>query len=314
MSKNYEECLIDIYELFDYTKFTVLHDEHKIFLCGGLVRDIGSPQTSFRGVFHQKYSNNSVNFILAEEFKDYDTIGKYKDLFVFENDIAHFSSLILIFLESPGSLVELGLFCANKAFYKKIVVIIPTMHYSNQNSFICLGPLQFLKGINPDSVLTFPWNIKKNELPDDHIITTFQDDFNLILAKLPKTTNFDKNNNAHLCILIYEIISLGSPISISEIELSIMALKLDIETNKLYNFLYLLKKFRYIDNHYYSSTTYYYPLKKTNNLIKFGTGSNGTKYDRVKLTVRLKMTYTDKKTDSQRKRYTVANNINQSQS
>lgn len=77
----------------------------------------------FAMLFLRYVSSIECNLIdqitLAEEFKDWIHDSVYKDLLDFENDIAHISSLIVIVLESPGALAELGLFVRNKVLNKK---------------------------------------------------------------------------------------------------------------------------------------------------------------------------------------------------
>ena len=49
------------------------------------------------------------------------------------------------------------------------------------------------------------------------------------LSSLPKNVEFDKKNSGHLALLIAEIIRISYPIILSEIEMVLMALDLDIK-------------------------------------------------------------------------------------
>ena len=60
----------------------------------------------------------------------------------FENYIAHISSCILIFLESPGTFAELGLFAARKPLARKTFLVKDTNFQGH--SFINLGPAHYI--------------------------------------------------------------------------------------------------------------------------------------------------------------------------
>ncbi len=123
MSKKFEDAIIDTFESFDVKKFKVNYPDHRIFICGGPIDIRESIPLSFRqrliGKLASTYPNIEAEVVLAEKFKDYFREHAYNNLLVFEDDIAQLASVVVIFLESPGSLVELGMFCTKPNFYKK---------------------------------------------------------------------------------------------------------------------------------------------------------------------------------------------------
>ena len=111
----FDDQLIAEFQDFEHAKFTVSFLPPKVFLCGGEVDINATIPKSARHRLIEYFSSHEHDLlracIQAEDFKDYFKEGAYSDLLEFERDIASIATLIVICLESPGSLVELGLFC-----------------------------------------------------------------------------------------------------------------------------------------------------------------------------------------------------------
>ncbi|WP_152529086.1 retron St85 family effector protein [Stutzerimonas azotifigens] len=103
-----------------------------VFLCGGEVDARNPYGSSVRdGVLsHLGSQRPSWSLILAEHFKDWVADSVYHDLVTFEDDLASISSLVVLILESPGALTELGLFARHDYLSKKLHVIVNDHHYS----------------------------------------------------------------------------------------------------------------------------------------------------------------------------------------
>ncbi len=161
MSTKFENTLIETFEKLSTDKFKVNLETHHLFVCGGPVDIQAKTPPSFRDRFvsysASKYPLIHDAIVQAETFKDYFKENAYPDLLVFEEEIANLASLVVIFLESPGSLVELGMFCTKPDFYKKLLIIAPQDEVSGEDSFIYLGPLENIKKKEPTSVEIFPW-------------------------------------------------------------------------------------------------------------------------------------------------------------
>lgn len=255
MSREFENTLIEIYEKLDIDTFRTNTADHYFFVCGGEV-DAGKPiPPSFRDRLltytSTKYEDMHNALILAETFKDYFQENAYPDLLIFEEEIASICTLVIIFLESAGSLVELGLFCAKPDYYKKLLVVAPDEHLKSEDSFIYLGPLENLRKKDASSVATYPWpNAKEKHYDTDHLedlCETIQQK----TKRIYKSEQFDRKNSGHICFLIEEIIRIGYPILIGEIELSLAALELEISHPEISRKIYLLKKFNIIGRYEY---------------------------------------------------------------
>lgn len=280
---SFEYFILSQIDTWGADRFKISIDKPIIFVCGGQLEyvdqyksesdDFAKKFQSLRkffcdNIFYVKDSKKDIiceNIHLAEDFYNYIQVGKYTNLLDFENDIAQISSQVLIFLESEGALVELGMFVNNEHLKNKLIVVVPAKHRQTE-SFINYGPLEYLKSMNEDSVLTFDWcNTKKNYTSD--IVQTITED---LIDMLPrnKTVLFSKSNSSHHIFLLYELIKIFYPITIKEL---IEAQKIILDINNFSksiceNYTYLLRSLDYIDCYDYSSKTYYYP--KNPNLIK----------------------------------------------
>ncbi len=307
---NFEDCIISNYENYDHSQFRVQFSNQKVFICGGPVPN-DAIMASFRQRFVLKLSNENINFVLAENFKDYFKYNNYPDLFIFEDDIAKISSIILVFLESPGSLVEFGMFITNPDFCKKLLIVVPSQEIMEQSSFIYLGPLEYIKRKHPESFFACPWPEKNDPNYNKEHIRDLINSLSDKISTQAKTQKFSKENLAHISFLIAEIIRLSYPIILDEIQYALMALNIEIKDSLVSRCLYLLKSLDYIDTYEYSSYKYYYPRKeyKKAQFISWGTGKNGRCFDESQFLIKLRSSYLSDTSSSSCKRQSALKQI-----
>ena len=259
---------------------------------------------------HNEIEENSV---IAESFADYFQKGEYPNLLQFEEDIANVASLIVICLESAGSLVEFGLFCNHASTADKLLVYIPEEHYDGVDSFIALGPLAQLKANSSKSVLAYPF-------PDPN--KSSYEDIELVVGDLverlnssPKTSQFDKENSGHLAFLIHDIISLCTPIKKQEILKCMINLEInDLTERRLSTLLYLLMKINLVGQKTYSNVDYFYAIDPSINKLTFGKCKDQSTFDRTAKFVEIKQTFmlqNDGERQATKKRRLVQGKINQ---
>lgn len=306
MAANFEDEIISQFGNLEYNRFKVNFSKQHIFVCGGIVDVSSQIPPSFRDRFIQhatSYNEKILNsIILAESFKDYFKENNYNVLLVFEDEIANLASLVLIFLESPGSLVELGMFCSRQSLYKKLLIVAPQEKTESEDSFIYLGPLEHIKRKEISSVVVYPWpkndvvSYSKDYLDDllDHISEK--------LSSVSKTSSFNPENSGHVALLIYEIIRLSYPILMGEIELALTALNLNVDEAEVKRHLYLLSKLRMINHNFYSSYRYYYPLFKDLKTVSFGKSKNNQVSDAMSIQMSINQSYIMEEGIQERKR------------
>ena len=314
MEVDFENTIISEFEKLEYSRFKVNFSKQHIFVCGGIVDATSGIPPSFRDRFiqHSAAHHDEVDdaIVLAESFKDYFKENTYNDLLVFEDEIANLASLVLIFLESPGSLVELGMFCSRDNFYKKLLIVAPQEETESEDSFIYLGPLEHIKRKESSSVVVYPW--PKNdeaEYEQDYLIDLLHH-VNEKLHSSLKTSSFNKENSGHVALLVYEIIRLSYPILVGEIELALEALELSIDEGDIKRHLYLLSKLGMVSHNFYSSYTYYYPLFKDLKTVNFGRDKNNKVSDSGSIQMSINQSYIMEESIQARKRRTAKKQIN----
>lgn len=245
-------------ELIDLDSSRVLLAPHITFVCGGPVDVTATTNHSIRNMFMNlsaKMPAKSEGFTLAENFKDWQS--GYSSLSDFENAIAAISSVIVVILESAGSLAELGLFYANEKLRNKMVVIVHSEHHKAE-SFIKFGVLSPLEGDRSESVLVFEIDsadvesIEKSEVAE--IVSEIWD----ISDKIDKSSSFDKSNHGHVIFLVFQIVDLFTILTSSEIGDYLSKLGVNLSKKQISSVLYILKKFQLIHGEKRSSQTFYF--------------------------------------------------------
>ncbi len=315
MEVDFENALIGAFERLEHKRFKVNFAKKHIFVCGGLVDVKSQIPPSFRDRFIQytatNYEEINQSIVLAESFKDYFKENIFSDLLVFEDEIASVASLILIFLESPGSLVELGMFCSRPGFYKKLLIVAPQEQTESEDSFIYLGPLEHIRRKEENSVVIYPW--PSNEKVE-YNIEYLNDLLGHVSDKLNMASHqvaFVYENSGHVALLVYEIIRLSYPILIGEIELALCALNLDIKEAEVRRHLYILSKLGMISHNFYSNYTYYYPMLRELKTINFGRDKEDKILDALSIQMSINQSYIMEETGSARKRRAAKTQINE---
>jgi len=280
-----------------------------IFACGGIF-DVRLPEpTSVRGFFLEhtasKESELHSYIRLAENFKDWLHDSKYSDLKTFEEDLAHISSLILIFLESPGTIAELGLFSTNINLIKKLAVFINQDHY-DIDSFIKLGPIRYIDKKNEEAIYSYPW--KDSDLKNTIKInlTNISQDIKDLLNKQHKKEEFQQDNPGHISFLIFELILIFKALKYNEISRLLECLDLSITKPELNRFLFLLEKLEFISKKRFGGSDFYCPMQKQSR-VSFSLKDKSKKIDRSTITMAAMLFY--KQEPSERHRQTMLSSL-----
>lgn len=269
-----------------------------VFLFGGAIEN---PPKSVRGILYNhilvKDSSLFNCLVIPEDFKDWLHDSVYPDLLSFESDLAQTSSLIIIALESPGSIAELGSFSVNDALKEKIFIII-SQHHHTQASFITLGPLRQLPELN---VYSYPYdhisiNASLNDYLDDIV-----ENINGNLSSIDKTEKFDKESNGHVALLIYELILMFKALKLGEIleYLKLLCCKRNQTVTK--RLLFLLSKLSLVERKRIGNIDYFIP-SKTEQRIKFSSKDKSKLFDRASTIIGTAQYYASSSNEKMRRR------------
>lgn len=231
-----------------------------VLLCGGKVKiklaadDPDPPLESLRHAI----TNFQTNFEIfrPEEITSWHSDGIFKDLISFELELTSICSLVVIILESEGALVELGAFSQLPELSNKIVAICPEK-YINEDSFINLGILRYIKAIQNEYVKSYPWEPMEPVNIETEVIEDVTSDIQDSLDELPKSQVFKVEQNSHVNILICEFLRLFSALKESEIFDYLVSCGINITKDRLKGKLFLLVQFRLIKKQIYSDALFY---------------------------------------------------------
>ena len=219
----------------------------KIFLCGGKLtkpKNTEKYRFNFKKYLEKRQSSLLSKIVIAEKFEDWYQDGKYRELLTLERDIAGLSNIIVIILESAGSIAELSSFIMDKEISKKLFVIVPSKH-RDSTSFIQNGILAYLRKINQNKKFVFrkPVSFRENNENED-----IEKDINkaLSLKTQKKTEKFNKD--LHSAFVIYEMIRVYQALTFEEIEICLNKLRLKFKKtdNRIENLLFILEQFKWI--------------------------------------------------------------------
>ena len=191
-----------------------------IFLCGKQIISqsgnvIDSQQLAQDGNKRQflidKLSSNNLICTISEKIYDSNSIV---DTLTFEELLAELSQDIIIIVESPGTLCELGAFTVKHKFFEKLLVINDSK-YKNEKSFINEGPVRKIIAYDEERYILVDDNYEmfKNNFELNNYIK------NIKKRKICITPNND-SSKLDLRNLIYEllnIIELFEPITKKEL-------------------------------------------------------------------------------------------------
>ncbi len=256
-----------------------------VLLCGGPVKikdrpeDPLPPRCSLRHAV--TCSDTSYEIFRPEEIKSWQSDGVFKNLMSFEEDLASICSLIVIILESAGSLAELGAFSQLHDLSKKMIAI-KSNDFKDDPSFINLGILRHIAEKHTSSVKSYPWNIEDPTSISDEIVNDVIFDIQEELGLLPRNPSLNLSNKSHVIVLICEIIELFSALKEHEILGYLSSFGVILTKEELKRKLFLLEEFRLIKREIYSDASFYVRSKEVYHRLRLAL-KKGSKQDTLRI-------------------------------
>ncbi len=266
----------------------------KIFLFGGDLDSETVRSLLYNHIMAKKPSLfNSL--VIVEEFKDWLHDSIYPDLLTFESDLAETASLVVISLESPGALAELGSFSVNEKLKNKVVIIICDEHH-NQNSYIKLGPLRQL---NNENILSYPYKYDNLKISLTEHLDDITETLTKILSDSLKEEPFNTKNKGHIAFLMFDLIATYKALIRKEIKIYLKELNINIASNEVSRLLFLLEKLELIKKKRRGNIDYYIVVEKEHRIIFFSKASD-KKFDRNTATMAAVKYYNKSKKEKRR--------------
>lgn len=301
----------DFLSKVDFSAVSIERFPKIIFFCGGECRPEYPPYLSARHyitTFLQVKHFRDFAVKNAEDIKEWNHYNVYPDLISFETDITHICKLVVLFVESPGSLVELGLFAATESIARKLLVFIPRL-YSQDNSFISLGPIKYLQDRDSSLEHVYVYDFlndlgcyeqTKIELDRQLIV----DD---ILVQFGKRTRHaaadEERSKSRILLLICDLIYLFKALTITEVVNYIE--RLDIKnwtTKNVAQALFCLEKLDLIRIEKLSHATYYMPDEIDGLYLNYG--KDVGRIDTARMSVKVTQYYAE---EDKRRSRAIAN-------
>ena len=194
---------------FAYKKLYSLYSatQTNVFICGKSAEDNNSIRASLQ---KQMNLSSKINVILPEWlFSSSSTAGL--TILDHEQMLAKNVDYIIIVLESPGAICELGAFASSKELLGKILVLIENEH-AYRKSFITQGPIKSIKKENANANAIFIYSINNSEKA---ILDVYK---KIVFAHNLTKVNKDIHNIFNLSRLIGYAIGLLQPIKTIELK------------------------------------------------------------------------------------------------
>lgn len=221
-----------------------------IFLCGGPTDIKSHNPISIRDAIYRELAKDpdvEAKIRVAEHYKDWSHDSIYGDLLSFERHLAELSSVIVLALESPGSIAELGLFSVIDEFQEKLLVFMETSHYQSE-SFIKLGPVNYLEKVHGNNANCQRW-LKavgdKFEFDPEAAVEIQQELAEAILERTKKTTKeriYKQERWLDNALLICDFLNITAALTIRELKELFRAFEIEKSESELRQTLYLLEK------------------------------------------------------------------------
>lgn len=300
--------LAEVVSVLDLSESSVQNPIPKIFLCGGPLLGKGRVPRSFRALLikHLKRGKGSLPsyIVLAEELAEwYRIIGPkdFTDLVDFETQIADLSTMILLIVESPGSMAELGAFSYADRLLRKLHVILETTHQEDR-SFIIDGPVAMVRSSaksEKDSkrFFTYRWMSESGarRIDFDGASSSATKVLADIIEPAVKTVNspkrFRKKEVGHQMLLIADLVSLCGAVRLEEILELLAGVKVKITRKRVEQYLGLLRNMKFLvlwheggeDYFVQTDTSLRFMNYAVSDERKSGSGDRKPKFDRARL-------------------------------
>lgn len=239
-----------------------------IFLCGGPTDVRATYPISVRdAIYRELVKDRDIDgrIRVAEHYKDWSSEAVYPDLVSFERHLAELSSVIVLVLESAGSIAELGLFSVIEEFKKKLLIFIETEHYQSE-SFIKLGPIDYLEKIYDNFAQCHRWLTGSGSAAvlDKAVAVELQPELAEAVRSrasrpLPET-RFQPSEWLHGALLACDLLNICSALTIRELRQLMVSVGCERSESEIKQLLFLLTRMGFLtmepkgDQRFYVST------------------------------------------------------------
>ena len=241
----------------------VVNPPDTILLCGGVIGSATDPFRSARDYFQRYLRENHPDIFkrvkLAETISGWIKNTTFSDLLELEEYFADLSDLIVLFVESPGSIAELGAFAVSNALRPKTLVVLNSSH-PLERTFIADGPVKRLQDNDHELVRYYYWDSENLEAVDTG--KTFEElssELSQLLIDREKSTakeSIISRSHGHLMLLAADVVNIIGIVTREDISGCLGIWHRGCPPKELAKYLLLLRHLDIVRDFHYSTGRY----------------------------------------------------------
>jgi len=271
----------------DVSKTRISGSPQRIAVFGGPSGKRKGRFKSARGVFLSDVltANPRIaeRILTPEQYPEWNQFGVFQNLVEFEEELAYLTVAVLLFLESPGAIAELGVFSQIPQLRHQLYVVLNEHHY-NESSFIRLGPLAQLKADNRNSVLVFPYSEKRPQEIVAHLPLLYGR-LESVLVAIPASEQFQPALRRSQLLLIADLVEIFGVLQPTELEVLLKAFSVSLDHGTLSRSLFLLRRLQLIDDRQYGTNRYLCATARSTTFLDIDATTGGPPFNRLRFRV-----------------------------
>jgi hypothetical protein len=241
-----------IKELFFSSKFKISRDPRIVFVCGASLASNSGKSARKRFLDYSVKHLVDYDIFIAEDFLISLLKNPEDDLLSIENKLGEYSDCIIIFLESPSAIAELGAFANHENLLGQMLVV-NSIKFRDEDSFINRGPLKRIRKQSKFGEIIY---CDFNSVLEKVTVIKKQLDDKKSNKKTIKIFNFNDYKSLDpksKMLILLDFIALFQPVKLEELLFIYKAIignsyfEIDFEINLLMTLKYILKS----DSNYY---------------------------------------------------------------
>lgn len=248
-------------------------------LCGGPIDVEKQRPVSLRQAYTQVYGREGFKDfanVTPEEFRIFPPDGNYEDWLSFESEFAQIVDLVVLFSESYGSVAELGAFSMVEEIALRLLIVMDDKNYSDP-SFLKLGPVRRLERKYGNSAVCV-LSLKDINIPDitdvgnvnlDIFAATLHAAIIKRKSDYKESSTFNSERPGHLIKLIVGLIQHYGALTEVEIEVLMFAMNLNVQKEKIPDYLMCAINANWIAKHRSGVEEYYCALPNIRPAIEY---------------------------------------------
>jgi hypothetical protein len=220
--------------------------------------------------------------LLPENYPEWSEYDTYSNLLHFEEDLGHLTGTVLIFLEAPGAIAELGAFSQIPSLRDRLAVVVTTDRHPAK-SFISLGPLKYLEGVDEASVCV----VENVEAPAfSSQIPLVMGTIDHTMTKLHPRQDFDKSAKGHHLLLALDLVTTLGVVDFPTLQELFSYFGVDLRDARLRQVLFTLAKAQLMGSGKLGGKYWYWPVHRNQRWVSYR-AKDGSAFNRPRLISRL---------------------------